>query len=649
MMKKLLFVLCTLMPAIALADSDVSAEKVAQNTPEGWTAVELPSIPAITDANTYNITAYGASTSAEDNASAIQAAIDAVPSTGGMVVIPAGTWMCGPITVKSKLVLHLAAGATLKLLPYGTYPSDNEYQDYRGSYKNKNFISNGSNTINDIIIEGEGETSVIDGQGAPWWKEIDDGHKFDRPSLIRLTKGERHLFRNFKLLNSPGTNLTLGQSGNASHFTVHNVTIKAPKSGTGGSHNTDGIPIWGPYANIYDCYIDTGDDNVVCDSNSRYIHAWSITCGAGHGMSIGSYTEKTHHIIYEGIDFQGTETGFRIKTSNDRSGNDYAGTSDNGSVHDLIFRNSKMDGVLSPIVLTCLYDSDPQDPSKQPSSDITVKTPEFKNFLFQNITSVNTPAYAHFKNGNPIYIYGRPESYIHDITFDNVQIEAQKGMWLAYCKDINFINGCEIVNKAGTGDFSMKYEATYTGNYISTTSKVLNPASYTGADGANSPWTFSDGYTITYDKSDKTYQASGSAYIKYSANFPYTINLPEGVYVKAVEFSGFDNRNDGDAYIKELNGTEYEADAYVFPSTKETKTYKFDFTSTVANKLSFTIGSKQVCLAITLYTTDTPTGVSNVNGNGNVNPYSAKKVIENGKIIIITGNKRFTLIGQAEE
>ena len=50
-MKKLLFFLCTLMPAIALADSDVSAEKASQNTPDGWTAVNLPSIAAITSAN----------------------------------------------------------------------------------------------------------------------------------------------------------------------------------------------------------------------------------------------------------------------------------------------------------------------------------------------------------------------------------------------------------------------------------------------------------------------------------------------------------------------------------------------------------------------------------------------------------------------
>ena len=34
---------------------------------------------------------------------------------------------------------------------------------------------------------------------------------------------------------------------------------------------------------------------------------------------------------------------------------------------------------------------------------------------------------------------------------------------MAYCKDIHFINGCNIVNTAGTGDFSKQYKATYTG------------------------------------------------------------------------------------------------------------------------------------------------------------------------------------------
>ena len=74
-MKKLLFALCMMLPAIALADSDVTAEKASQNTPDGWTAVNLPSIAAITSANTLNITDYGASTASSDNTSAIQAAM----------------------------------------------------------------------------------------------------------------------------------------------------------------------------------------------------------------------------------------------------------------------------------------------------------------------------------------------------------------------------------------------------------------------------------------------------------------------------------------------------------------------------------------------------------------------------------------------
>ncbi len=108
------------LPVLAKAQTTftgINAEQNAQNTPEGWTAVELPQLPAITSANTFNITNYGASTSATDNTKAIQKALDAVPTTGGMVVIPAGTWMFGStdqmtsktevLSIKSKTVLHL--------------------------------------------------------------------------------------------------------------------------------------------------------------------------------------------------------------------------------------------------------------------------------------------------------------------------------------------------------------------------------------------------------------------------------------------------------------------------------------------------------------------------------------------------------------
>ncbi len=149
----------------------ITAEQNAQNTPEGWTAVALPQLPAITSANTFNIKDYGASTSAADNTKAIQRALDAVPSTGGMVVIPAGTWMFGStdqmtsktevLSIKSKTVLHLCKGATLKLIEYGKAPNTKTIF-IGGKNKGKN--------VTDVVIEGEGETSIIDGQGARWWK-----------------------------------------------------------------------------------------------------------------------------------------------------------------------------------------------------------------------------------------------------------------------------------------------------------------------------------------------------------------------------------------------------------------------------------------------------------------------------------------------
>lgn len=454
-------------PLTALADSDVTAEKAAQNTPEGWTAVNLPNIPAITSANTFNITAYGASTSSADNTAAIQAALNAVPSTGGMVVIPAGEWLCGAITIKTKTVLHLAAGATLKQLAYGVYP---EIASKPGEYPNFITVS-----VNDVIIEGESqETSIIEGQGAAWWKAVEDKVDFKRGSAIRFTKGQRFLVRNLRTQNTPGTNITLGQSGNASHFTVHNVTISNPDSEAGAgkaSHNTDGIPVWGPYVNIYNCNISTGDDNIVCDSKAHHVHAWNIACGYGHGMSIGSYTEQTHDIIYEDITFNKTGSGFRLKTNTGRSGNSQTGT--NGAVKNIVCRNATMTGCPSPIKITSWYDEDLSDPSKCPELEITYQTPEFCNILFQNITATAVSGKTSWKHHRPVYLYGRPEMYIHDVTFDNVQIESVQGMFLAYCKDIIFKNKCIVSNKTTPSKpVTTQYQASWMGNFDGTASSL---------------------------------------------------------------------------------------------------------------------------------------------------------------------------------
>ena len=69
------------LPTFAKAQTfaGITAEQSAQNTPEGWTAVALPQLPAITSANTIDLT--GKLSATADNTVAIQAALDQVPST----------------------------------------------------------------------------------------------------------------------------------------------------------------------------------------------------------------------------------------------------------------------------------------------------------------------------------------------------------------------------------------------------------------------------------------------------------------------------------------------------------------------------------------------------------------------------------------
>lgn len=82
-------------------------------------SVSTPSIPA----GTFNISSYGASTGSSNNTTAVLNAINAASAAGGgTVVVPSGTFLCGPIKLKNNVGLQLSSGAVLKALPYGTYP-----------------------------------------------------------------------------------------------------------------------------------------------------------------------------------------------------------------------------------------------------------------------------------------------------------------------------------------------------------------------------------------------------------------------------------------------------------------------------------------------------------------------------------------------
>ena len=613
----------------------ITAEQNAQNTPAGWTAVNLPQLPAITSANTINIKDYGASTSAADNTKAIQKALDAVPSTGGMVVIPAGTWMFGStdqmtsktevLSIKAKTILHLCAGATLKLVEYGKAPNTKTVF-IGGKNKGKN--------VTDIVIEGEGETSVIDGQGARWWLARENGETFNPGAMIRFEQGKRFLLRNFKIQNTPGVNITISNSGKASHATIHDVTISEPSSEAGkgkASHNTDGISIWGPYVNIYNCNISNGDDNVVCDNDAQYIHVWNCDFGTGHGASIGSFTENIKHVWFDNINMNGTTAGIRMKT-----GINSDGTLRGGGEEDWKFSNFTMTNVKNPFSIDCFYDknynSDPAvDKANARALDST--TPTYTDILLQNVKTTDVC------DGYAIFLVGRPESHIKNVTLDNVQISAKKGIDIRFVDNLVFKNNSKITVSNGSiwlKKFDSTWDdqcgATSTGSTITDTKGPFTLNSKTLTD--KKAGSFSNGFAISNEKGKSYDVGSGTTYIKYSAN-QYTIIIPDGVKITKMDIEGRNNYSDADAYIGEINGTSYDADTYIFPKDKSVKNYTVEFNSPVEHTLTFTPKVKQCILQFTLYT-DTSTGIKNITtiaqpANNNVYDLSGRVVKSNAK------------------
>ena len=624
----------------------ITAEQNAQNTPEGWTAVELPQLPTITSANTFNIKDYGASTSAADNTKAIQKALDAVPSTGGMVVIPAGTWMFGStdqmtsktevLSIKSKTVLHLCAGATLKLVEYGKAPNNKTL-----------FIGCKNKNQSDIVIEGEGETSIIDGQGTRWWKARDNKETFNPGAMIRFEKGSRFLIRNLKVQNTPGVNITLSNSNGASNGTVHDVTIYNPSSETKTeqpSHNTDGISIWGHHMNIYNCNISTGDDNVVCDNDAQYIHVWNCDFGTGHGASIGSFTKNIKHVWFDNITMNGTTAGIRMKT-----GINSDGTLRGGGEEDWKFTNFTMTKVKNPFSIDCFYDknynSDPAvDKANARALDST--TPTYNGILLQNVKTTDVC------DGKAIFLIGRPESHIKNVTLDNVQISAKTGIDIRFVDNLVFKNNSKITCQSGKlwirqYDSIVDDQCDATGAGTNPTpnpgettevSYILDASTSTSSTADPSPWTFNNGCSI---ESSKGYATAKSKTIKYSKGVQFTINLPENITITSAIFAGYANEDNKTCYLSELNGTTFASDKYVFPSrlTQTDTSTKFDITlaTPATGVLTFTPQGTQAAWVIILKGVKvTSSGINNVvltakENNNNIYDLSGRMVKLNAK------------------
>ncbi|CAL4975206.1 unnamed protein product [Urochloa decumbens] len=98
--------------------------------------------------------------------------------------------------------------------------------------------------------------------------------------------------------------------------TVQDVRIVAP----GNSPNTDGIHVQASSGvTVTRARIQTGDDCVSVGPGTANLRVEHISCGPGHGISIGSLGKESEeagveNVTVSGAAFVGTENGLRIKT-----------------------------------------------------------------------------------------------------------------------------------------------------------------------------------------------------------------------------------------------------------------------------------------------------------------------------------------------
>jgi polygalacturonase len=416
-------ILCIL---ICLSFSAVSNAQADYSTPD---------LPIIHN-SIFNIKDYGAvSDNSTDNTIAIQEAINAATKAGGgIVVIPAGDYLAGPLQFASSLNLHLDAGATLRFLPFNKYP---------GSIAlGTDFIS--GIKLHDIAITGKGK---IDGQGSPWWPyaKVKDAK---RPRMIAFKECERVLIEDVTLTNAPMFHIAI--SGKSSNVTVSGVIVRAPASDDpfNPSHNTDACDVSGNKILIKDCDISTGDDNFTCGGGTTNVHITNCKYGNGHGLSIGSYTRGgVANFLIENCTFNNTEAGIRIKSDRDRG----------GLVQNLTYRNLKMTNVGIPILIygsylakekefRALQKINAETAASYPSAAITDLTPIYQNITFQDIT-------ATVQSGKRAgLIWGLPEAAASNIVLKNVQIRADNAFGIFNAKNIQ-IENCSIFTKEGKNKF----------------------------------------------------------------------------------------------------------------------------------------------------------------------------------------------------
>lgn len=428
--------------------------------------------------DSFNIVKYGAvSNGIVLNTASITKAIDACNANGGgVVVVPFGIWLTGPLQLKSNVNLYVQKGAMLLFTADKT-----QYELVEGSYEGRSSARNQSpiwaKGAENIAITGAG---VIDGNGDIWralnkdqvregyWKDkiksggvlsadgkkwypseqfktaseskrsmlLEPGKKlsefadmkdFLRPNLLVLTRCKRVLLEGVTFQNSGAWNLHPLMSED---IIIRNVTVKNPEY----SHNGDGLDIESCKNFIVeDCVFDVGDDAICIKSGkdeegrkrgmptqNGIIRNNLVYKGHG-GVVVGSeMSGGTNNIFIENCIFIGTDKGLRFKSTRGRG----------GLVEKVYARNIQMRDIEQEAIFFDMHYAVKFATDGERKIDTTFGegTPVFRDMQFENIVCEGA--------NKGVFIRGLSEAPIQNIRIKNSQFLTTIGAEISLADNI---------------------------------------------------------------------------------------------------------------------------------------------------------------------------------------------------------------------
>lgn len=459
----------------------ISLLSAQAQTDYSWANLPKAAVPSF-KRDTFNIIKYGAVPDGITlNTKSINDAITACSAKGGgVVLVPGGLWMTGPIVLKSNVNLHVDRAAMIQFTD-----DKSQYPLVEGNYEGLAAVRNQSplsaNNAQNIAVTGGG---IIDGNGAVWraigkdrlteneWKQLvasggvvsengrswmpsegyAKGNKikdvsvikpgkslndyaeykdFFRPNMVVFTNCKKVLLSGTTFQNSPNWCLHMLV---CEELTLNDVHVRNPWN----AQNGDAIDVEScKNVLIENSTFDAGDDGLCIKSGrdeegrkrgkptENVVIRNNVVYRAHGGFVIGSeMSGGARNIFVSDCTFIGTDIGLRFKTTRGRG----------GVVENIYVKNISMRNILNDAILFDMYymASAGSTLGKKDFPPVTDATPQFKNFYVSNVVC----------NGaeRAILIRGLPEMSIKNIYLENMVLKSNRGVDLIEANNISLKN-----------------------------------------------------------------------------------------------------------------------------------------------------------------------------------------------------------------